>query len=275
MISIFESDNYKESLRERHKGLQSKDRSLTLKSLAQKVPIQYTYLSKFFNDPTVHLGEDHLFSLCRLLDFPSEESDFILLQRSYEVAADNKRKEYLFGKIKQKREEKNLNFEEQRTGEHLAPEMAYLFNPKALLVHVALSIPHYRMQPERLCQVFEMTLPELKEVFNILVQNGYVDLEEGALQIKEVRDPHIHFGPGHPLMRVHQNLFKTLANSKFLTLPEDKKYNFMVTFTADKNAYAEIQKEFRGFLKKVEAIAGNSLDQNLYQLGFELFPWDE
>jgi len=56
-------------VKDRLSELRKEKPSLSLKNIASKIPIQYTYLSKAMNDGKTHVNEDHLFTMAQILDF--------------------------------------------------------------------------------------------------------------------------------------------------------------------------------------------------------------
>src|SRR3954464_13045770 len=100
-MEIYQEADYKKAIRLRLKELGRVRKGMTLKKLAQKIPIQYTYLSKALNDEKTHLSEDALFTLAKLLEFFPDELDYLFLLRAHAMASRPERKEHLLGKILQ------------------------------------------------------------------------------------------------------------------------------------------------------------------------------
>jgi transcriptional regulator with XRE-family HTH domain len=274
MLEVYEAPNYKEALKGKIKTLKSDRPGLTMKKMASHIGVQYTYLSKSFNQESVHLSEDHLFKLCKMLELDQGELEYIMLGRSHETAGDESRKEYLFNKLEENKRRKRL---EVKTTEHdpakLEQEMKYLFNPHCVLVHVALFIPAYREAPYLLTEKLAITLNKLKEILRILDVNGIVRLGEDGLEVLEILDNYIHYDRNHPLMRIHQSLFKTAINSKLLETPEDQKISQMFSFTMDDRGYHQACEEYHSFLKKVQKISKQGGNDHLYQISFDFFKW--
>src|SRR5579871_1206910 len=105
---LFSEDDYKKAIRARIKDRASLRRPLTLKKVAERISIQYTYLSKALNDEKTHLSEDHLFAIGKLVDWMPEETDYVLLLRALAVASNPERKEDLRLKIARIRKARRL-----------------------------------------------------------------------------------------------------------------------------------------------------------------------
>jgi uncharacterized protein (TIGR02147 family) len=274
MLEVYETDNYKEALKSRLKALKQSRPGLTLKVLAQGIGVQYTYLSKTFNQEDIHLSEDHLFRFCQMLDLDKNEMEFILLQRSHALTGNDFRREYLYKKIEQLRQEKKLNGEVlEHKPDLIEKEMNYLFDPYCVLVHASLFINKYRENSAILSDQLNITLNHLREILLTLNSNGFITLGEGPFDIKEVRAKSLHYGRSHPLMRVHQTLFKTAMANKLSTTAEEDKICQMFSFTMDENGFKEVSDEYQTFIKKVQKIAQKSRKTELFQINFDFFKW--
>ncbi len=273
-MDIFEFTQYKDAVRARVKEVRSARKHLTLQKIASLIPIQNTYLSKALNDDRTHLNEDHLFSLCRILELSSEETDYVCLLRAHSVAGDPARREFLAAKIERQRRERKLDAELRDFSSATAgKEMRFLFDPMATVVYAALSIPAVRRDPRSLCGALGLQVGALKEILRNLAALDFIVLGRDALQVVEVTGKHIHFGRDHPMMRIHQGLFKTLVNSQLARCEESDKHSVLATFTADTEAFEKIRAEFQAFLKRVEQITRKSSDDHAFQLSFDLFKW--
>lgn len=265
---------YKRAVRSTVAELKKRKSSLTLAKLAGQIPVQYTFLSKALNDPKAHLNEDHLFKLGRLLELLPDEIDFLLLLRSQATASTPDRREYLSAKIEALRKERTLSADHvSRTGDRLRTEMSYLFNPMCMVVHAALFIREYEKDPRRLMNPLGLTEERLKEVLLILEQNEFLELGKTPFQIKEVKSKFPHYGPDHPLMRLHQQVVKGALVQKLSAIPESDKESFFVTFTMDETAFGEVKKRFRAFLQDIQKLTFECKHKNVYQLNFDLVKW--
>lgn len=270
----FEQDDYKISLKYRFADLRARRSSLTWRKIAAEIPIQYTYLSKALNDETTHLSDDHLFTVCRALQFFPDETDFILLQRAYALARDPERKSQLYRKIRECRQAKKINAEEQvASSSRLNGEIQYLLEPLCQIIHVALHISAYRKDPRRLCAPLSLSMEQLKEYLRVLSRNDYIELDEDGLAVKAIKANKIHFGPDHFLVRFQQTIMRSQMLTRLARTSEADKYSFLVTFNLDEASFTLLRSEFQGFLKKAERIARETRDEHVYQMSFDLFKW--
>jgi uncharacterized protein (TIGR02147 family) len=273
-MELYELDDYRQAIKIRFKEVQIRRPALTWRRLAAEIQVQYTYLSKVLNSETSHLNEDHVFLICRALEFFPEEIEFISLLRQYAVARDSEHKDHLNRRIRELQRTKSLSASKATlSSTSLDHQIRYLFEPLCQIVHMALDIPDFRKDPRRLCGLLSIHLTQLREILRILSQNDFIELEEDGLTLRKIRPTKIHFGPDHPLMRYHVNIIKNQLIARLNSTQEKDKKNFLVTFTADENSYHEIKNEFQSFLKKIERIASESRDEHVYQLSFDLLKW--
>src|SRR4051794_836980 len=94
-MDLYSETDYRQIIRKRVKQLNQTRKHLTLRKLASMIPVQNTYLSKSLNDPKTHLNEDHLFRICKLLEFFPQEIDYVFLLRAQAIANDPDRKTFL------------------------------------------------------------------------------------------------------------------------------------------------------------------------------------
>lgn len=277
-LEIYGNQNYKEAIRQQLKEQQKKNRSLTLRKLADLIPVQYTYLSKVMNHDQFHLNEDHLFTICKALNLAAEETEYLLTLRSWSVTQDQERKSHLHGQLENKRREKKLNIKQKESdADQLATEMGYLLNPLCIVIHVAMSNQILRKNPQHLCAKLGISVKQLKEILKVLALNNLVELEGDHITVKATKQLQFHLGRNHPLMRVHQNLLKTAVINRLSQTDEEEKYSFMVTFTSNRADFDKIKTEYQSFLKKVETIARKSQrpqdHQEVYHMNFDFFRW--
>jgi len=275
---FFEFQEYKEALRDRIREVKQKNPSMTLRKLADLIPVQYTYLSKVLNQDGFHLSEDQLFVLGRGLKLGDEEMDFLFLLRSFAVSQDSDRKQKLLSRIESLRRKRNLNVKAKiASTEKLTADVAYLLNPLAVVVHVALSNEILRKNPDRLCSQLSISMKQLKQILKSLAVNDLIDLESDQLHVSAVRQYQYHLDKDHPLMRIHQSLLKTAALSRMSLIEEEAKQSIMVTFTASHEVYEQMKVEFQKYLKRVETLVRSSDrprdHQQVYHLNFDLFRW--
>lgn len=274
-MDVFELSDYKEILRLRLKELKPRRQSLTFKKVAEHLNLQSTYLSKVLNTDTHHLSEDDLFVTCKLLEFLAEETDYILLLRSYAVSQKADRKKSLLNTIDRLKSERKLNTETKpSSSSSITNEMEYLFNPHLLILHVALMSKTLRKDTRAIAQRLGLRAADTKQSLKTLERLNLIKIDpEDPYKVSHVETWRAHFHKDHPLMRVGQNLLRQMCQARLATTPEEEKHSMNFTFTMDEHGFAELKKEFNVFLKKAEQISMQSRHSEVYQLNFDLFKW--
>lgn len=273
-MDIFAKESYKAVLKEQVAYLRRVNKGATLKKIAKRVKIQYTYLSKTLNDSQTHLSQDRLFQICQVLGLGPEETDFVSLLREYETASDPAWREHLLTRLDKVRKTRKLNAKIQDyDSSRLQNEMNYLFDPLADVVCVSLYIPAYRKTPRLLCGQLGITPVRLNKILASLSDVGHIEMEESGGGVKKLLSSPIHYGPDHPLVRVHQNLMKTAILAQLMRVPEDEKQSLLFTMNLDKKSFEAAKVEFQVFLKRLEEIAKKSKTEGTYQLSLDFFKW--
>lgn len=273
LMELHGFDDYKSAFRFRLKELQSLGKPLTLKRIADRVPIQYTYLSRVMNRSDAHLTEDQVFSMAKIMEFVPEEIDYLLLLRAYQSSGESERRQFLFGKIERLRKAKQLNATQQEFSGSLSQEMAYLFDPNSVLIYMAIHIRQYRENPKLLAPKLGISVAQLKDTLKKLAAMSFIELAQDGMTVTRMSKAHLHYGLDHPLMRVHQHMMKVPMLSQLLRTPEEKKHCFQATFTMDEKGFEAVKNEFKGFVKKVEGLVSNAKDERMYQMSFDLLEW--
>jgi len=269
---LFEESHYKPAIRNRLKSLRSESPQFTLRRLAEKIPIQYTYLSRALNDEHTHLKADHLYCVSQFLKLLPDETEFLFLLYEKATSAHPDRIAALDKKIQATQKERILRASVARgEGEPVSAELAYLLDPLSVVVHVSLSLAPLAKQPSKLCGLLGLSEPRLKQILGKLSRLGLI--EQKGETVTRVHKSHIHYSPDHPLMRSHQEIMRAMSHGRLLELAEEDKRSFMVTFSADPATVAEMRRAFDELVRRFERLALDSRQQHTYQLNFDLFKW--
>lgn len=271
---IYSHDDYKALLKERLRTLHKRKASLSWRSIAEKISIQATYLSKSLNDKKTHLSDDDLFKVCHCLDLRNEEIEFVMLLKAANTSVDSERKEYLAKKINdlKKRRTISADYVESHV-QNLTNEMNYLLDPTSIVIHGALFIAKYKKDPLLLCSQLGISQSKLKKSLDILNRCEYITLGRSSLEITSVSTKSPHFTREHPLTRIHQVGLKSVMMSRLNQTAEENKESFIVTFTMDEKGFNSSKEAFAEFIKKIQSISQSSRHEKLYQLNFDLLEW--
>lgn len=272
MTDLFHQSNYKTILKTAVKDLSQTKKAVTLKYLAEKIPVQYTYLSKCLNDESHHLSEDHVFKACKVLNLDHRQTEYVMLLRTASTTDCPERASHLAERLKRLKLETALLASTQRGQENAWPdEFRYLLDPIMVVVHVALGVPEYAKAPEKLAGHLGISPLKLEQVLNQLEKLFLIERE--GKEVTKVLRNHIHYSVEHPLTRVHQAVMRSLCDSTLQKTPEGEKYSFMVSFATDPAVIETIKDDFRAFIRRVEQVASQGEKKDVYQLNFDLFKW--
>jgi uncharacterized protein (TIGR02147 family) len=272
---VYDFRDYKEALQQVLKKTKSRDPKITLRSLATKVRVQYTYLSRVLNSKQAHLSEDQLYALSSVLQLFPDEIEFLLLLRSYQTTEIQNRRAAIFAKIENISQQKKTRADYVGDGSVGSNhDLHYLLNPICVIIHVALFIKDYQNNPRLLCASLGISVADLREVLRILDSSGYVDVDSNdAFKVLAVKSKHPHFTRTHPLMRAHQSLLKNAMNGRLAQTSEEAKESRMVTFSANEQFFEALRKHFDDFMKNVQKSSAEGKHTHLYQLNFDFLRW--
>lgn len=273
-MRIYAESDYKQAIRARVEELKKQRPGFSLRSVAQQVPMQYTFLSRVLNRDDAHLSEDQIYTIGKILELYPDESSFLFLLRSIATTSSEKRRAELLAQAEKERQRHTTSASLQdpaRSEFNLG--MKYLLEPIHLFVHLSLDIPHYRKNPKSLTMPLGISLQALGEILQTLQKLNYLELGDDIFTVKKVHNNHIHFGADHPLTRVHQSLLKTMASAQLLKTPEGEKKSIQILFASDPKSFEAIRNEFDIFLRKAEKIATSAPSKAVYQMSFDLFKW--
>src|SRR5437868_12739761 len=97
-MNIFLETDYKKIFQQKLQELKREDKKMSLRWIAENVPVQYTYLSRSLNSDGIDLSETHVFRIGSLLRLSAEEIEYTLIVRSAQVTSDKELKEFHFKK---------------------------------------------------------------------------------------------------------------------------------------------------------------------------------
>ncbi len=273
-FNLYSFSNYKVLLKERLSSLRKEKPALSWRSIAEKINIQATYLSKSLNDDRTHLSEDDLFRICEWLDLTTSDIEFVLLLRAANTTQDRNRKEFLLNKLQDLKKKRiiSADFVDAQV-QTLNHDMNYLLDPITVLIHIALFIPKYKKDPLQLCSQLGITQAKLKKSLQALSNCDFIILGKKQFEVVSVYSKSPHFGREHPLTRTHQTGLKSTLMSRLNQTAEEAKESFVVTFTMDDKGFNASKEAFADFIKKIQGISKSSRHEKLYQLNFDLLEW--
>ncbi len=270
-MSVFRHSNYREALAEELEIRQRTGR-WTLRKLAEKSGVQPSFLTNVMKG-RADFSSDQLYAVCECLEFPASERKYFLLLLEFERSSHQGRKRELETEI-QRLQKQHLKSEShlQAAKVEVTLDMVaeYYLDPFVQLAHVHLNFPAYAKDPEKLRALMGISKSHLSQILDVLVRIGYIR-HEG--QTYHVITKNKHLPKESPLCGPHQSLMRLKSIDQMQRLAFDEKYSFSATFTGTQETKTRVQEAFLGFLKKAEAAVRPAESKAVFQMNFDLFPW--
>lgn len=271
-MSIYSHWSYREFLAGECRAQKSRRPGFTLQKLAGRAAIQPPYLTNVFKE-RAHLSLDQAHAVGEALGLAEDELDYLLLLVDWERAAHGPRKTKLKAKLEALRREKlkskaHLQKEILQAGD--AHETRFFLNPYYKLLNAFLGVERFAKDPGRIAAALNLAPRQVERWLKDLVEMGFARATpKGFEKLKR----NFHLPKESPLCLPHQNLLAQIAARQQQGLPDDEKYNFAVTFSADPETRERIQREFLKFLKTTEGLVKDAPAREVYGLSFDLFRW--
>jgi hypothetical protein len=268
--------SYKTVIRDRVRECKGSGSALTLKRVAEKIPLQYTYFSKVLNQPDVHLNADQIHRVGEILGLSDPEQRFLCLLHTHQTTSMRSRKDRAYADLDVLRKRISLSAAapERPSGEDLLSEMSYLFDPICIVAAVAFSIERYRKDPRLLAPLFGVSNERIRECIGKLESAGLVARGPG-LSVTRVSQKRSHLEKTHPLMRTHQHLLRLVFQDRLMKTSEEFKESFQATFTSDVRALPQFREEFRKFVTALQKISVEYPSKDLFSVSLDLFRWND
>lgn len=274
-MNVFSETNYKAIIKGLVKTLSENRPALTLKFLSDKLPVQYTYLSKCLNDDSSsHLSEDHVYKICRILDLDARQSDYVMLLRTQATSSCTERLADIDDRLKRIRIENYMLSNPIRGSDIEMPaELQYLLDPMTTLIHIALDIESVAQNPSTLISLIGVGQQRLDGILTMLERLKFIELSKDRKSVQKVHRNHFHISSEHPLSAVNQRLLQIQSLAQLEKINKNDKDCMTFTFSSDPKIVEQVRQEFREFIRKIEGLATQTKPKSLFQLNFELVKW--
>lgn len=244
--------------------------------LARALSVQPSYLSRVFRGEA-HLNSDQIFLASRHFQLTTEETEYLNLLLEFNRTGISTRKNVLKKEILAKQNEQR-DSRRHLSMEFSTPEQAhshqeYFLEPLAPLVHAFLDVVKYRKDPKKIATALGLTSHKLEEILRRLENLQFIRRNPRSGEYEDLR-PNIHLDKKSSLNQAYQLLFRQTGAERLKRLAEEDKIQMSVTFVADEETYRRIHDEYNGFIKRVRAAVQAAASERVYQLQFDLFPWD-
>jgi uncharacterized protein (TIGR02147 family) len=269
-VNLFNYLSYRILLRDQAVAWKKSRTGFTLQRIAEQAQIQAPYLTNAFKE-RAHLSTDQIYALSLIFEWDADATEYCTLLMEWERSGLPGRRKALKEKVERIRKEKlsteaNLRKQVVATGE----SDRFFLNPYYSLIHAFMGVDRFSKEPMLVAQKLGLDPRQFKAWLADLVAMGYLE-KDGARYKK--RKTNFHLPKESPLCSPHLQLFGLATAQQLLRLPDEEKYNFSVTFSADPAARESIQREYLAFLKKVEGLVKEAPSEEIFGLRFDLFRW--
>lgn len=276
-MNIYAYDSYIEAIAAVVDARKQAGHALTLSQLAQVCQMQPSYLTNVLKG-RADFNTDQLARVCDQLEISFEENEFLALLLELKKTAFDKRRKYLESKIKTIKNQ-HLRAEKHITAKtvDLTPEQQdkYYLDPYIQLLHIYLGSHEGSTSIEMLAQKFSMQKSHVAKVLQVLEDIGYIKRASGNPKGKiDVLVEGRHLPRESPLLKPHHALMRIKSIDQMQRLPQDLAYSFSATISTEPEVRTQIQAEFLKFLKAAEKLVMSHESGTLYQINFDLFPWE-
>ncbi|MCC7404980.1 MAG: TIGR02147 family protein [Bdellovibrionales bacterium] len=267
---VFEFLDYREFLRSWIKDQRQKGQRVTFQWLAEKVGVQKSYFSKILNGDA-ELSADQAYLVSQTLNLSEDESHYFELLVEHERTGVQSRQAVLRRRLEQMQKQFLLS------SAHLSKSFSsaegledYYLNPLLQVLHIGATLKTGDESTAALGKTLGLTGELTQDLLSRLEELGVLKKEEKHW-VNQM--PGIHLKREHPLTKLNHYLMRAMSLFQLMRRPWQESYTLSVTFSADDEAQLLIQKEFQGFLKRVEGIVGQARNDKAYQINFDLYPW--
>jgi DNA-binding MarR family transcriptional regulator/predicted transcriptional regulator len=276
-MNIYAFSSYIEALAAVVNARKQAGHALTLSQLAQVCQMQPSYLTNVLKG-RADFNTDQLARVCDQLEISFEENEFLALLLELKKTAFEKRRKHLESKIKLIKSQ-HLRAEKHITAKtvDLTPEQQdkYYLDPYIQILHIFLSSHEGSASVEMLAQKFSMQKSHVANVLQVLEDIGYIKRSSGNSKTKiEVLVEGRHLPRESPLLKPHHALMRIKSIDQMQRLPKESAYSFSATISTMPEVRTQIQAEFLKFLKAAEKLVMSHDAGTLYQINFDLFPWE-
>ena len=278
-MNMFLESNYRQIISSFIDERKKINPAITYQALADAVRIQKSYLSKVMNG-RADFNTDQLFMATRFLDFNKEQSEFLQLLLEYERSVYPERREVLKEEIEKIQEEKRdvknalgKKIKEMGAGEYDASIYAeYYMEPSIQLVHVMLTIDHFRKNPSEIKEHLNIKEKRFSEILNKLSKMELIQIQDGEIDILE---RNLHLPKDSKLTFPNQVFLRQRGLERCRELEPSDRTMFMATFSSNPKAIKKLKEKFNEFIQEARELSSKGKSTDCYQLVFDLFPWTE
>ncbi len=272
MNNLYDYQSYRKWIRDEAAEWKKRSPAHTLARLAELADVQAPYLTNVLKEKA-HLSPDQFFSVAQVFSLTNEELQYGQTLLEWERSAHPKRKDSLkqrLGDLRKQKLKTDSYLKASTTDMEEQIMTRFYLQPELQLVHAFFGVEEYANDQEKIARSLRLDPVKMNALVDELVELGLLKkTPKGYLKTKKS----IHLSKTSPICRPQQLLMQYRSLQHQQGLPEDERYNFAVTFTANEEARAKIHQIFLKSLQQIEQIVKEAPSEQVYQMNFDLFGW--
>jgi transcriptional regulator with XRE-family HTH domain len=248
------------------------ERRRTYASIAEDARIPKSYISRVMKGEA-ELSPDQLWLVCTRDGRDEEEISFLLLLLEKDRCGVKSRRHTLeqqIANVRARNTKSERHLKDNQTGSDSHENAAYYLDPWTQLVHVALTIPRYRMNVIKLSQELGLPPARLEGILETLQTKGFIERKEERVSV--LKD-NIHLPKSSPYFESWHRGLRAAAQHQISVSRNPINYSFSVVFSANEDARVEILRKWFDLLSNIESVASACPEEDVFGLNFDLFTW--
>jgi len=275
-LNIFQFNSYRDVLRTtllHHKA--QRGHEFTFDKMAKACRLQSTYLSAVLGGKG-HLNSDQLYTACEFLGMREPEYLFTNLLHELERSVFPSRR------IKLQREIAALRSKEQATEVFIKDTpvhevdtpglMAFYLDFNAQLVHMFLTLEHFKKDPERIRVALGLDPCVFKKALTHIEKAGLARFSGKAI---EVLKDDFHLPSTSPLYPTYRTQMRLRALEFMQSRSRENHYSFSVLFSTDDAVRRRIHARFMEFIDWAQKQTQEGEQTSVCQMNFDLLRWGQ
>jgi uncharacterized protein (TIGR02147 family) len=278
-MTLYRTLDYIDALSYIVEARKKSSKKFTYIRLAESIGVHRPYLSRVLKKQA-DLSEDQWFDLLHYLELDEDEMRYLTLIHQYTRSSNGKRKKILLVKIKEiqknKRDSKKelkAQIQDPKHNSNNESLSEYYLNPNLQIIHFYFTIPEVQKKPSLICEKWKISLDDLNIGIKKLTDLGFIEYKQKEKKYAVLMD-HMHLDSEHFLTKYSQNMMRLKSLEQVSYLNRKHCYNFSITVSVDNESVELLQDNFMKFLKESEKAVRKSKPKRVYQLNFDLFPWE-
>lgn len=272
-MSIYQHISYIEALDKAIEEQRTAVSGWTLSKLAEQSQMQPSYLTNVLKG-RCDFNSDQLYRVCENLEFKVDEIEYLLLLLESKRTTYKNRKRQLEKKIEQVRSQqlRSEKYLKTKPVELSAEQLEqYYLNPYIPLVHIYLGFVSGPVNAETLAKNFLTTKEQMTGVLKVLEEIKYIRRKGTSYEVLVEGQ---HLPRESHILRPHHLMMRMKSLDQIQRMSAEQSYSFSATISTMPEVRTKIQSEFLKFLKAAEKLVKDHPSEKMYQINFDLFPWE-